>query len=100
LSVLRAGQVCDDRLVTCGFCEKRFAQSPAMQLHLDGRRVFLAGAQWRDDPAQGVADVEARLDWLQAAHINCLRVYGLPDERLCDALDARGMLLWPVLPLD
>ena len=100
LTVLRAGLVCDDRVVKAGFREVEFAASPAMQPYVNGQRVFLRGAEWRCDAPVGLAALVRRLDALRACGLNCLRMYGLPDETLLELLDARGFLCWPVLPLD
>ena len=100
LTVLRAGLVCDDRVVKAGLREVEFAASPAMQAFINGQRVFLRGAEWRCDAPVGLAALVRRLDALRACGLNCLRTYGLPDETLLELLDARGFLCWPVLPLE
>ncbi len=99
LTVTRAGLVCDDCLLTTGFLDTAFADAPPMQLLVDGARVFLCGAEWPDVPLSP-AEIDRRLSLLAAAHINCVRVYGLGADALYDALDSRGLLLWQVLPTD
>lgn len=102
LTVLRAGFVCDDRLLSTGFHEPSFAVSPAMQMSLDGDRVFLAGVEWRgcEEALLPLYLMKKRLDALRRAHVNCLRVYGAEPDCFYDLLDRRGFLLWQVLPQD
>ncbi len=100
MTVLRAGLVCEDRIARVGFRECAFAASPRMQLSVDGERVLLLGAQWRCEEAPAWEKQEKRLSHLQDLGLNCLRTEGLPQERLLEALDRRGMLLYCLLPLE
>lgn len=102
LLVSRSGISCDDRIMTTGFREVAFLQAPAMQCLVEDTRVFLKGAEWRGFAQACLTpeETDRRVSLLERAHINCLRVYGPESDALYDALDARGILLWQVLPHD
>ena len=98
----RAGLQCDKRVLTTHFRAAEFAADPAMQVTLEGRRIFLKGADWPVPDALNTEDawIDRRLSLLAEMGCNCLRVHGLQTDHFYDETDRRGMLIWQLFPAD
>ncbi len=73
-------------------------------LEVDGRRVDMRGTSIQEDvpgrgPALSRADIARIVAQLKEVHANVTRAHYLLDERLLDALDAAGILVWSQAPI-
>ncbi len=73
-------------------------------LRLNGRQVDLRGASIQEDvPGHGAAltgaDIRGIVRGLQAVHANVTRAHYLLDDRLLDALDRAGIMVWSQAPI-
>jgi len=74
-------------------------------LYLNGRRLWLHGAAIHEDMSgQGAAlsdgDIDTLVSELRSAGVNVTRAHYLLSDRLLDALDAAGILVWEQAPVD
>jgi Glycosyl hydrolases family 2, TIM barrel domain/Glycosyl hydrolases family 2, sugar binding domain/Glycosyl hydrolases family 2 len=74
-------------------------------LYLNGKRLWLHGAAIHEDlPFRGAAlrdsDIKAIVAELRAVGANVTRAHYLLNERLLDALDAAGIMVWEQPPVD
>jgi beta-glucuronidase len=74
-------------------------------LYLNGQRLWLHGAAIHEDmPWHGAAltdaDIARIVSELQSVGANITRVHYLLDERLLQALDAAGIMVWSQPPVD
>lgn len=73
-------------------------------LYLNGKRLWLHGAAIHEDmPGHGAAltdaDIKAIVSELRAAGANITRAHYLLDDRLLNALDAAGIMVWTQPPI-
>jgi beta-glucuronidase len=74
-------------------------------LYLNGKRLWLHGAAIHED-VQGHgagltdADIQTIVSELKAVHANVTRAHYLLSERLLNALDAAGIMVWEQPPVD
>jgi beta-glucuronidase len=74
-------------------------------LYLNGRRLWLRGASIHEDmPGRGAAltdtDIATIVAELQSVGANVTRAHYLLNEKLLQALDAAGILVWGQAPVD
>jgi Glycosyl hydrolases family 2, TIM barrel domain/Glycosyl hydrolases family 2, sugar binding domain/Glycosyl hydrolases family 2 len=74
-------------------------------LYLNGRRVWLHGAAIHEDiqgrgAALTLADINTIVSELRSVGANITRAHYLLSERLLDALDAAGIMVWSQPPID
>jgi beta-glucuronidase len=74
------------------------------RLLLNGRQLELRGASIQEDipgrgPAMTDADIAEIVSELKAVHANVTRAHYLLDERLLDAFDRAGILVWSQSPV-
>src|SRR5205085_5599407 len=74
------------------------------RLMLNGRELELRGASIQEDlpgrgPALTDADISEIVRELKAVHANATRAHYLLDERLLDAFDKAGILVWEQSPV-
>jgi beta-glucuronidase len=83
----------------------RSVQVRGAVLYLNGQRLWLHGAAIHEDmPWHGAAmsdsDIATIVSELQSVGANITRVHYLLDERLLNALDAAGIMVWSQPPVD
>jgi len=89
----------DDRLLGLRTVDVR-----AGRLYLNGKLIDVRGASIQEDvpgrgPALTDADVRGIVADLKAVHANVTRAHYLLDDRLLDALDAAGIMVWSQSPI-
>ena len=74
-------------------------------LYLNGKRLWLHGASIHEDmPGHGAAltdrDIQSIVSELKSAGANVTRAHYLLSDRMLDALDAAGIMVWTQPPVD
>lgn len=95
---LRPEQVVDERIGL------RSVAVTGAKLRLNGRELRLRGSSIQEDvPGRGAAmsdgDVQRIVDELQASGANVTRAHYTLDDRLLDALDRAGIMVWAQTPV-
>lgn len=100
------GQASSERRLRVAFRELRLRDEPdaygrSMAVELNGRPIFLKGANWIPQDALPsrwtAAGARALLDQALAANMNCVRVWGggrYESDAFYDYCDERGILVW------
>lgn len=103
---VRSGGRFDERLDRIGLRTVEVVSEPdsigrSFHLRVNGRPVFMKGANWVPPdlflPRVPDARYEALFAAMDEAHMNMVRVWGggvYPDERFYDLADERGILVW------